>query len=220
MKFPNAEKGVRKIFGAEIISLISAILLGVATVIAIVMSKTMNLNSGGAAASGIAMLAIFSAGSIMLIVGGIMELVGYFQASKDEDGFKKAFYCIIISLIFSFIGGFFSGSAIGWVGAALKVVSQVMQLAAFIFAINGLMNLAANCNRQDMVQKGSTILKLLVCTYIFSFIMIILTSIFTSYAVNRTLAIIFTVVSLILSIVQYVLYLSYLNRSKKMLAEN
>ena len=54
MKFPNAAKGISKIFTSEILALIAAIATGVASILAAVMYASAKTNStAGAAASGI-----------------------------------------------------------------------------------------------------------------------------------------------------------------------
>jgi putative aldouronate transport system permease protein len=90
----------------------------------------------------------------------------------------------------------------------------------FLFAIGGLMNLSGNCHRPDMVQKGATILKVLAWTYILYLLVLILTRVFRENVFNKTLAITFSVLVILLSIVQYILYLSYLAQAKRMLREN
>ena len=53
MKFPNAAKGISKIFTSEILALIAAIATGVASILAAVMYASAKTNStAGAAASG------------------------------------------------------------------------------------------------------------------------------------------------------------------------
>ncbi len=220
MKFPYAAKGVKNIFNAEILTLISTILGGIVTILAIV--TLADANETTVVVSGIIMLVMSIATVVMLVVGGIINIVGYIQAARDEDGFKKAIYCTIFSIIFAFVAAFFINSTgfLGWLGTVINLISQVLQLLVFIFSVSGLMNLSAKCNRSDMIQKGANILKLISGIYIAVLIVIVLTRVFRENAFNTSLATIFSVITIILSVVLYFLYLSYLSKAKKMLGEN
>ena len=67
MKFPNAAKGISKIFTSEILALIAAIATGVATILAVVMYASAKTNStAGAAASGIGMLVLGLGASVQI----------------------------------------------------------------------------------------------------------------------------------------------------------
>ena len=223
MKFPHAAKGVSKIFSAEILSLIATITLGLASLLAVITVGFENVQDEiGFGTFGILMLVCMAAGSVILVVGAILNIIGYIQTARDEDGFKRAIICFILSFVCSFVAAFFTNYTgfLGWLSTALNAVSGVLQLLTFLFAIGGLMNLSGSCHRPDMVQKGATILKVLAWTYILYLLVLILTRVFRENVFNKTLAATFSVIVILLSIVQYILYLSYLAQAKRMLREN
>lgn len=222
MKFPHAAKGVSKIFSAEILSLIAVIICGIATVVLSIVLSSGEADNTSHEPFFIALGIVMIIAAILLLVGGIINIIGYFQAAMDEDGFKKAIYCTILGIIFSVIASVLVGKTgfLGWLCTTLNVLSEVMQLLVIFFSIGGLMNLSAKCHRQDMVADGSFLLKLVGWICILYAVILILTRVFRENAFNKTLVIIFTTIAMILAVIQYILYLSYLSRAKIMLSES
>ena len=126
----------------------------------------------------------------------------------------------MLSILFGAGASFLSSQVgtLGWVYTILYSLGQVAQMCIVIFAIGGLMNLAAKHNRSDMVQKGSNILKVMIAIYIISVIIIVMAQIFRLNPVSTVIVTTLSVAVVVLSVVQYVLFLSYLGKSSKMLA--
>lgn len=223
MKFPNAAKGVKKIFTAEILLLFAAIAAGISAILMVTIFASVAAENDNATAwSSFGFLLLSTAMLVLLIVGGIMAIVGYFQAAKDESSFKNAIICAVISIVVGAVAVCFQASVgfFGWLGTVLNLTSQVFQLFIVIFAIGGIMSLAEKYHREDIVQKGVTLLNIIKWLYILYFIVLILSRVLRETAVTGTIILIISVVSLILSVVQYILYLSYLSKASKMLQEN
>lgn len=223
MKFPHAAKGVKKIFTAQILSLIASLSSGIITVLLITLGVSANAeNDLGASISLIGMMVVGAAALVLLIVGGILNIVGYIQAAIDESGFRKAIICTVFSIIFGTayyflqpMSGFW-----GWLGAGCSAASQIAQMLVTLFAISGLMNLSAQCDRPDMVHKGTNILKVITAMYILSLLVIIMTRLFWQNDFNNAIATVLSIVIVVLSLIEYILYLSYLGKCSKMLKEN
>ena len=107
MKFPNAAKGVKKIFNAEIISLIAALIGGAGLIPGLIGASQETGDSVGTtllAVSG----ALLIVSGIALLVAGIMNIIGFIQAAKDEEGIKRAVLCAVFSALFAFVAAFFA----------------------------------------------------------------------------------------------------------------
>ncbi len=222
MKFPYAAKGIRKIFTAEILSLISALLGGIGAVLFLTASGVTNKDENLAATLGLIALILIIPAVLIFIIAAIMNIVGYLQAAKDEEGFRKAVVCTVFSIFFSFgyylfinQSGFF-----GWLGTAFNVISQLLGLLVVLFMLGGLINLSAKCDRPDMVGTGASILKSLVVLYIISFIMTCITRYFKETAFSTTLIAFLSGFAIILSVTVYICQLYYLGKAKAMLKEN
>ena len=222
MKFPNAAKGVSKIFNAEIISLIAALIGGVAMVLSFIAV------SGKVDKSTSDTLYIFTGAfalvaGIIIAVAGIMSIVGYIQAGKDEVSFKKAILCVLFSIVFSVAASFFVNQTgfLGWLNTVLTVTGNVCNMLATIFLILGLMALSVKCGRSDMVKHGKDILTTLVILYILTFVLNIFSRVgseptsFGSGIVNWLSSL-----SLCFTVFLYIFQIYYLGKAKKMLKEN
>jgi len=220
MRFPNAASGVKKIFTAEILALISEILLIIAGFMVVVALAATNTNGNESLALGtLAGFAIFGFGaSVIAIIAFILKIVGISQASKDENSFKTAIICLIIGIVGSLVYSIFQTSS-PTVASIGNLIYQLMNLFVTIFVISGIIKLADQLNDGVVSAKGSTLLKLITVIYALTIIANIIVLILGGYAVSIVAAIIY-LIALILTVVQYIMYLVYLANAKKMLAEN
>ena len=214
MKFPNAQAGVKKIFTAEILALITSICLTAALAFGYLATKTVTADGeviaeGGLVAAAGGLLIFGIAGAVLAIISFIIKIIGVNSASKDESYFKTALYLIIAGLVVSAIGSFLSDTSIKTVFSS---IGDVINLAVTCFIIQGIRNLADKLNNGDMNAKGATIFKIIIVVNA----IIIIASIIAIF--SKTIAGILTVVSAVLNIVQYIIFLTYLSKAKKMLA--
>ena len=227
MKFPNAAKGVKKIFNAEIISLIAALIGGAGLILGLIGASNETDESAGTtllAVSG----ALLIVSGIALLVAGIMNIIGFIQAAKDEEGIKRAVLCTVFSALFAFVAAFFENQTgfLGGLGTVLSSIATVLNMLVALFMIGGLMNLSAKCNRHDMVKRGHSILTTIVVSYLITLALSILalsilirfgayTSSFGAGVINWLSGL-----SALFTVFIYSLELIYLAKAKKMLAEN
>ena len=206
MKFPNAAKGVKKIFNAEIISLIAALIGGAGLILGLIgVSGALLIVSG-----------------IAFLVAGIMNIIGFIQAAKDEEGIKRAVLCTVFSCAFAFAAAFFENQTgfLGGLGTVLSSIAPVLNMRGALVMIGGLMNLSAKCKRPDMVKRGHDILTTIVVSYIITFALRLLirfgayTSSFGAGVINWLSGL-----SALFEVFIYILELFYLAKAKKMLAE-
>ena len=108
MKFPNAAKGVKKIFTAEILSLIGQILAAVSTIavlIAILTSgitvESLKTGNGFEGLVGFLLIAgiAWIVMGIFMFIAMIIRIVGIAQARRDEDNFTAALVFQIMSIV-------------------------------------------------------------------------------------------------------------------------
>ena len=134
MKFPNAAKGVKKIFNAEIISLIAALIGGAGLIPGLIGASQETGDSVGTtllAVSG----ALLIVSGIALLVAGIMNIIGFIQAAKDEEGIKRAVLCAVFSALFAFVAAFFENQTgfLGGLGTVLSSIATVLNMLVALF---------------------------------------------------------------------------------------
>lgn len=227
MKFSHAENGVKKIFVAEILSLIAAFLIIIAAFMAFSTLGSMqgyeatqsNTAAVGAFASGIGMV-IFSIGSLVLaIIAFILNIVGVAKASRDESTFKIALYALIAGIAFTCLGNVFENLKIGPLSGAMTALATVSELIVTLYVIQGIRMLATRLNNREVDNQGQKIYMIILIVLVLRLIANILVAIFGG-RFTTILALSFYMVSVVLSLVQYILYLVFLAKAKKMLAQS
>ena len=215
MKFPNAAKGISKIFTSEILSLIAAIATGVASILAAVMYASAKTNStAGAAASGIGMLVLGLGASVLLVIALILQIVGVVQTSKDEDSFKMIIYLTIFTLIVAVVAAIFS--RVTFLNNIANAVSAIGGFVTTLLIILGIGNLGVQVGNDEVIDKCSSQFKLILGIGIVALLARFF-CIFLPTIPAQGIVIALAVVALVLSVIQYILYLSLLSKAKKML---
>lgn len=214
MNFPNAADGVKKIFASEIMTLFAAIfslITALMTFTAVVAALNNRVMGGIAAGSGVA---IFGFASLILFVAGyITNFIGIKKVSADEEDFKKAFYALVIGLVAVIISVLLSENKM--LSSACDIINNVAQLFVTVYVIQGIRNIAVKIGDSEVDSKGGDIFKVILCIYTLIFLSKAI-SIFFPTSTGTVLSVVLVIMAGFLSIVQYVLYLSYLSRAKKM----
>ena len=212
MKFPNAEKGIGKIFIAEILALIGTICVAAAAIFATLAigttSGTMLILAGAFA---IIMV-------IVMLISYIINIVGIAQASKDEDGFKTALYLTIFGIISTVVTGILSGvfPDSNFVSGIKDILPDIINLFIMICIVLGIRSMAAQLNDSAMERKGDNIIKVLFSVEVIILVARVIALIIRNN-IGATIAVIVLCIAGVLNIVLYVLYLAYLSKAKKML---
>ena len=224
MRFPNAAKGVKRIFTAQILQLIGTICMVIGCIILIAGGVTAVLSKGSeagmiAALSQAAGASIFLiAYSILAMIAFIMQLVGIINAKNDEESFKSALICTIIGIIAPIVGGLFYKLPV--VMGLCFSIGNLMGLFVTIFIITGIIKLADQLNRGDVSTKGSNLLKIIIVIAGLSLILSIISSFMLTNTAILVTAVILIVISLVLSVIQYIMFLTLLAKGKNMLVES
>lgn len=235
MRFPNAFKGVSKMFAAEILKLI-ATGLTIATGVAGIVSSAgviklasegvqltdelvaSNVNVGGLVATG-----ILGVGAMILyIIAYIMNLVGMHQAGKDEDNFRSAFGISIAVLIISIGTAVLTGLSIGGnvpenIASTARTICEIIVM---ILVVGGIMNLAEMCRDEKMVRFGKTVSVLILVFVIAAAVATFISIFFGRLAWAQHVEGILDIISGVALFIGYIIYIIYLGKAKKMLREN
>ena len=217
--FPNAHNGVKKIYTAEILSLITAILLAAAAVVGLFAAglAESGKTEADAATAGAAggFLLLFLAGGVLALIAFILNLVGIISAMKDESTFKNALIFTIVGIAASVLASSFSKNET--VSSFIQILVNFSELFVSLFVVQGIMALAARMNNSDMVERGNKVRWWLVITFAIPSLIKLISAVLMlkkAEAVAEVLAL----VAAVLTLVAYFIYLGYLSRAKKMLA--
>ena len=214
MKFPNAAKGIKKLFTAEVLYLISVILIGLGTIFALVSQSKEGFSA--------VILSSVAVGGVIAIVALVLQIVGVIQASKDEASFKGVIYVtlfgIAVSVVASLLSALFRDNAI--LPSISNLVSSIVSVISTVLIILGICNLMNQIGKQDLVVKGGKVLRIIVWLAILSLIMrfinIFLPRNFDdAKPLAKVIVLCLCILAVILEIAEYVLYISLLSKASK-----
>ena len=222
MKFPDAYQGIKKIFTAELLSLIGSACMIIFAIFGLVTVAAYQANSADALVAGSIGTIIFGlAGGVLALIGLIFLLIGTKRASIDEPVFNNAFMFIILSLVLTVASTIISSIwATGIWDNVSTTVANIFSVFAMIYIINGIQNLASKLDRPDMVTMGNTYMILMIIVYAIQIIARIIPAFFGANATTSTAAGVLSLVAEIFALVVYIIYLIYLGKAKKMLKES
>ena len=215
MRFPNAYRGVKKIWLAEMLMLLAAI-VGIIMVIVMAANGTMVgedivINEG--VKTPIAVFGIVTA--VIALVAFILNLIGLINANNDDFAFRIALLVTILGIVASAISAIWSNNETlnKWMDTALTICSMF----ASYYVLTGIANLAekmSDAATKAVALKSRTLVEGSFCaTALFKLII----SIFKIQD-GSTISTILAVIALLLELVSYILYLRALSKGKKMLA--
>ena len=214
MRFPNAYKGVSKLFLAEILMLIGSVVGIIAAILllAAYSSDPNGLVEGAVATMGVSSI-VMVVSSVLAVIGFVLNIVGLVQAKKDDNGFKFALIfaliCIALSIVSTILANV-NPNVAGW----MEFVVTIFELAVFEYVVLGIMSLANQLGDQGMASFGAKVRMLISILYIVLLIIRLFSNINVTFA-----GVVGVVVGAILELVVYIGYLIYLAKAKKMLAK-
>ena len=218
MKYPNAAKGINKIYIAEILSIMAAV-LAIAIMI-LVASNSIDTSLSGdaltqalqAANIGTPFVVLGIVMMLLILVSFFMNLTGIISASKDEAGFKRAMWVLLAGIVFEIIASILQNSspqAANW----LKVPATLCDLVVMIFVLEGITVMADNLSRKDVSDMCRNCRTYLLCTLILSAAAEVLTALGITGSAGHSVT---GIAGHLLEIVAYVFYLRLLNKARLM----
>ena len=213
MKYPDAYSGIKKLFTAEILNIVVAVLGIIAggTLIAAVKNAA-DIESGTATVLGAGALGLIA--GIVALVSFILQLVGLSQAGKDEKNFKNALLAALAGIVISILSSAFSKNA--FLTGLFSMLGTVCNLLITLMVINGIISLAKKLGNEEIERKGNNILKILVLVYVITAVVELLSGIFGKNAVSSITGV-FSIVAGIFAVLAAIFYISLLSKAAKML---
>ena len=217
MRFPNAFRGIKKIWLAELLMLLAAV-VGIIPIVVIAANSTMVgeeiVVNKAAVETPAAILGIITA--LIALVAFVLNLLGLINARKDDAAFKVALLVTVLGIVASAISAIWSTNAglVKWMDTALTIFSML----ASYYVLTGIANLADQYPDPDtkaLALKSRTLVEGAFCaTAVFKLIINIF-----KIQDGSTIYTILSIIALLLELVSYILYLRALSKAKKMLAK-
>lgn len=189
MNYPNAAKGLKMMFWAEIAAIIAAV-FAVIPLIGII-------------------------GSLATIACSVISIVGVYTAGKDDEGYKKAFMFTIISLIAAVLGaclGFIPVAGTILVSLA-SIACAIFDLLVTYYVITTSVNIFRGIGANEVADKGMNVWKLVMFCTVAGVILSLLALIPLINIIAGVLAVVVAIIELVANI----LYLIFLYKGYKAL---
>lgn len=227
LKYPDAAKGVGRIFVSEIMALwiaVSALVLLIAALVVLAFEDISEeiiirwIRTGESIHLTPALIVLIVAGSTLIIsaIAAVVLLVsGLTRAAKDEKLFKLSFLFLIIAVL-SAIAEFIFSRFAPFVADGISVLFLISRFLITYYVLMGINNLAVKLDRNDVSRIALRCRNLICFTYIVvacvTFLSALIQNNIGIMIVNSVIGI-----NLLLDIVCYFIYLVALRRAKKML---
>ena len=214
MTYPNAAKGIEKLHVAEILIIIGTIIDDLSVYLISEDGLNLDIESIGNIWLIVIMLVVIS-GSLLIVIGDILNLVGLRRASKDDKLFKIPLYLtfalIIAQLVLSIIFIETHGEAINEI---FEYIEEIIELVQIVCVIVVCRKMARGLNGTNMVTLSNRMLALEGIVILVSIVASIIILI-----VSEATPICTTVVEVI-EIIALVTYLLYVDKAIEFLKEN
>ncbi len=219
MRFPHAHRGVKLIFIAELVSIVSAFV----ALIAAIFVPIIDSGTGSLSIPYQTLLLIAAIASIIVFV---IQLCGLFLGAKDSREFRIGLWVTLVglaatitSVILQSINSTKGLSPVLF--AALDTVAAIADFVVIMCILFGIASLASQLGYTEMEEDGRRLAFYIILFYAISLLLGLLPG-FNVYIVNtgwRFTLSIFGVVSTVLEIIVFVATIFYLHRATKMLEE-
>ncbi len=218
MRYPNAAKGIKKIYLAEILGIL-ALVLAIVMAIMVAGNHVDTSISGEEAAQalqaanvGTPFVILGVAMMLLMLVSYFMNLSGIVNASKDDEGFKRALWALLASIAFGVVAAILENSN-AKVASWLKVPSTLFELVVTIYVLEGIGNLARNLGKNDIADLSKQCRTWMMCALVLSAAAEVFVAV---QAAESTLKTTSGIAASLLGIVAYVVYLWVLNKARLM----
>lgn len=220
MRFPNACKGLKKIFFAELISLIALVPYAVSLVLVQFLPEEINKNNAEILPAEVVVTILSILSLVMMTVAYVLNVIGYVTASKDNESFKKAMLLTIAGMVLTVVSGIMenaNGNPI--LTNTFDSMENILDLLITLMTISGIVTLSVTYGNLRMVESGKALFKFLFAIYLPTLIAYVFVYLLRNTRSAAILAVTVTFISFALNTVYSLLYLRYLYRAVNMLEE-
>ena len=220
MRFPNAYKGVKKLFTAELINIAALVLYLVASVFAVLSLRTDPPTESFAALTGT--LVIIAA--VALIVAFIIQIVGLVQGSRDEAKIHHALICVVISIIVTVLVMFLSvipdPVVRSGISVATEVLTKALTIASLQFILRGIAALSSKLEDEKMEKGGKRLALVILILIVVSIVLNLIPTFVQNPSVElRNVLSILGIIARVADLVTSILVIVYYGKATKMLAK-
>lgn len=214
VKYPNAQKGISKIYLSELLNMLADIAIGIVLVILVMhyQSATQDIRMEGAA---VLLLVCSVAATVLNFISLIMMVIGTVQTAKDQLSFRPVMILTLVNIAVATATAFFPVDT--YLSNFGTVAGQLISLICSLLIILGISRMATQLQNTAVNAKCAGTLKIVLGIGAVA-LLVRLFNIFMVSTAAQGVNISLAVFSLVLNVLQYIFYLPLLSSAKKMLA--
>ena len=217
MKFPNTFKGIKKIWIAEMLMLLAAVLSIVLVFViagnSVVIDDAVVVNTEAIKTP----TAIFGIGAaVLILVAFLLNLIGIINCRKDDKNFINALIATLLGVVCGIINAIW-GESKPRLGSWMEFVMVMESCYASYYVLTGVSKLSEAYPDEATKKLVDKSRNWLLGSFSLSAGLKLIVDIFNIQ--DGTPKTIMAIVAALAEIVSYVIYLMALNKSKKMLAK-
>ncbi len=210
MEFENAKIGLRKVYRAQILLIIAAIISIVSVVVMAVLGKAIQSGAEDINNTDVISVLFIIAAGILTIVAFFMNFIGVGRTSRDDESFKNALIMLVIGVAASVISSALQSRLPG-VARYLDYLHDISSLFVSYYVIGGCMSIAGKKNEEGLVSTCKTARTFIIVAWIITIVLE-----FLSGAVNGFVGVL-AIVAAVCEIVAYIIYLVILSKTLRIL---
>lgn len=214
MTFQNGYHGVKKVFTAQILKIISSILMLAGSAILLAAASAEMADS-----MLFVSLVLLIAGFVVSLIAYIINIVGLHQSGKDDYYMQTAFYFAIFALIINAVSIIFSALNVGG-GVADNIsttFTYLCDIVIILHVVRGIGSFAEQLGDEKIISLGNKLFILIAIMITLGAITSLLPVFFGTSDSALKVEGVFALVSSLAMLVAYIVYLVYLGKGVKML---
>ncbi|MBR1583361.1 MAG: hypothetical protein IJ663_06420 [Spirochaetales bacterium] len=214
MKYEMAQKGIGKIYKAEILSIIAVIFSIVSLVLMTVLGKAIQSDGKQANISDVISGIVLIVSAVIAFVSFFLNLFGILNASKDESSFRDAMIALCVGIASSFLQSLFKNNEL--LTDLFQTVYRITEMLVSYFVVTGCINLAKQIGNSKVEEAAKSSRNLILVVWMVS----IATNIIGEFILKKageTVVAIVGIIALLLSIISYFVYLRALKKTLEIL---
>ncbi len=213
MDFSNAKKGLKQLYFGELLELLSAIAVGVmgfAGNMAEGIKETANYDK----VMSVAAIRLVAA-MILTAIASLLKVLGIFKASQDHKNFGSALIFVLINLIMSLMSSLLKKWGIS--EDTMSLVKGICNTFTMLFVLQGVTALAGKISNAEVEKTGKRAIWYVLAVEVCARAVSILSRFITSKSDLFWIPAVISVVTMILYIISYLVYLKTIRKGSKML---
>ena len=207
MRYPNAFRGVRNFYLAELLGLISKAIL----ILLLILLEINSALSKHVFVAGLGAAAMLLGAAVLVLIA-----VGVFQAAKDEPLFQKARPAAIAAPVLAFLT--LTVRETGAVRDILSIARDAASLWCVLCILKGILSLARQLKKPEMVERGKALYTVILLAGAAGLLLdIVLAAIPENTAAGSVVSMILTLLYTSLAVGESLLLYFYLRQTVRML---